>query len=335
MIDKSKVKKILMISLSNIGDIILTLPVLGVLNREFPDATITAMAGPRGEEVFGADTRVENVVLYNKRVSFFDKLKLGLSLRRDRFDMVVDLRNTFFPLLIWPRYRTPFFIRFKKQLHSKDKHLKRLSAMGISVEKGSFAISLNREDKLGVQRLLNESGLLLDDKMIAVAPGAKSHIKRWEIDGFKKLCAMLTRELNVKVLLIGDESDAFITKDIAESAPVDVYDLSGRTTLRELAYLLSLCKMLVTNDSAPLHIASAVKLPVVAIFGPTDEKRYGPVYAESSVVIRKNLKCAPCETALCKYDLECMKEISVDEVFAAVRKLMNNKQKKPETCCLE
>jgi len=91
--------------------------------------------------------------------------------------------------------------------------------------------------------------------------------------------------------------------------------------LRELAYFLSLSKLLITNDSAPLHIAGSVDLPVIAIFGPTDPEKYGPI-SPGSIVLRKNISCSPCEQAVCEFDLECMKQISSEDVLNAVYRIL-------------
>ncbi|MFH1867922.1 MAG: glycosyltransferase family 9 protein [Candidatus Omnitrophota bacterium] len=323
-IDKSKVKKILLITLSNIGDVVLTLPVLRVIEREFPEADITVMVGPNAKEIFTGESSVSRIIVYNKHVSLSKKIQLGLRLRRRGFDMVVDLRNSLFQFLIGARYNSPLIKRSYSDIHRKDKHLKALASMGTSVDNPPFSIFLTRDDKLHINSVLNEFGILPDDNMVAMAAGSKSHTKRWATTGFLKLCDRLNKEMALKVILVGDDNDRAINKEIAAVGLKDVYDLSGRTNIRELAYLLSLCELLVTNDSAPVHIASAVGLPTVAIFGPTDPKKYGPL-SDNSIVLVKGLRCSPCEKALCRFDLECMKKITADEVFNAAKEILQKK----------
>jgi len=199
--------------------------------------------------------------------------------------------------------------------------------MGIHVNDAPFSISYTREDKLHVNSILNEEGVLPDDNIVAVSAGAKSHIKRWALTGFISLCDRLNKELGLKVLLVGDDNDKTINSQIKEVGLKDVHDLSGRTNLRELAYLISLCRLIVTNDSAPLHIASAVNCPAVAIFGPTDYRKYGPLSDRSSV-IREGLRCSPCEKAQCRFNLECMKGITVAAVFDACKAVILGTLKK-------
>lgn len=321
-IDPKKIKKILMITLSNIGDVALTLPALGVLKREFPGADITVMVAASCKELFEAEPAVSRIVVYDKHIPFFKKVELGLKMRRLGFELVVDLRNSLFPLLTGARYNTPLFVeRTDSHIHRMDKHLKRLSALGIPVDNAPFSVSMTRDDKLHVHSIFNELGILPDDDIAAVAPGAKSHIKRWATTGFIEVCGRLIREASLKVLLIGDDSDRAINEEIHAAGLKEVYDLSGRTNLRELAYLLSLCKLLITNDSASLHIGSAVGTPTVAIFGPTDYKKYGPV-SPNSIVVRKGLGCSPCQKAQCRFELDCMKQISAEEVFACAKEIL-------------
>jgi lipopolysaccharide heptosyltransferase II len=168
--------------------------------------------------------------------------------------------------------------------------------------------------------LFNRLGLLPEDKMVTIAAGAKSHIKRWMISGFIRLCERLSKEYTLKILLVGDDNDRATNKMIADKGIKNVYDITGQTNIRELAYLISLCRVLVTNDSAPMHVASAVNTPTVAIFGPTDPAKYGPLAARS-ITIRKDLRCSPCQKALCKFNLECMSSISSEEVVDAVSKV--------------
>ncbi|UCH12627.1 MAG: lipopolysaccharide heptosyltransferase II [Candidatus Omnitrophota bacterium] len=333
MIDKSKVHNILFLTLSNIGDVILTLPVLGVLKKEFPNAKISVMVSPQAKEIFSNDPAISKIISYDKHISFLKKIKLGLRLRRRNFDLVVDLRSTLYPVLINAPYRTSLFTpapkdlaggvsKTKKHKHKRYIHLNKLLPLGLDAQNATYNLLFSEEDKRTIKSIFEEFDISEDDKIVAVAPGAKSHIKRWTTSGFIKVCQRLNRELGIKVLLVGDTNDKEITSQILSALALsDTYDISGRTNIHQLGCLLSRCKLLITNDSAPLHLADIVNTPSVAIFGPTDHIKYGPTL-ENSVVIRKNLKCSPCEKAQCAFNLECMKQIGADEVFAAAKKIL-------------
>jgi len=318
MIDKTKIHNILFITLTNIGDVVLTLPVLGVLEAEFPEAKITVMVSPQAKELIQRDPQVTKIIAYNKRISLIEKINLGFRLRRRGFDLVVDLRSTLYPMLINAPYKTRLSSKNKNNIHKKYSHLNKLTSLGLDVSNASYKLRFSSEDVFKIKSILQDLNISDTEKIVAIAPGAKSHIKRWTTSGFGKLCNRLNKELGVKVLLIGDSNDKEIISHIISPGLNDTYDLSGRTNLRELAYLISRCKLLITNDSAPLHLADLVETQCIAIFGPTDNKKYGPTL-EGSTVIRKDLKCSPCEKAQCAFALGCMKQISADEVFEAVK----------------
>lgn len=320
-IEKSGVKKILFITLTNIGDLVLTLPVLGALKREFPNASIVVLAGSEAGEILRAEGSVSDILIYNKHATLYDKLKLILKLKSMGFEMAVDMRHSLFPILVGARYRTPIFKNQDRKGHRKEKHLKDLTAMGIPIDYAPFPVLFSRDDRLHVNSILNVKGILPEDKIVAIAPGAKSHMKRWSIEGFTDVCAHFSSEANMSVVLIGDETDKDINSRIAANSAGKVFDLSGFFNLRELAYFLSLCKLLITNDSAPLHIAGSVDTPVIAIFGPTDHRKYGPI-SQGSIVLRKHLACSPCEKAICEFDLECMKQVSSEDVLNAAERIL-------------
>lgn len=324
MIDKSKVHNILFITLSNIGDVVLTLPVLGVLEKEFPEAKITVMVSAQAKEIFQNDPAITKIIAYDKHVGFLKKVNLGLRLRRKFFDLVVDLRSTIYPALINAPYKTSLISKKAKEvIHKKYFHLNKLLPLGLDIKGASYNLFFNDEDKLKVKTIFTELNISDVDKLVAVAPGAKSHIKRWTASGFAKVCQRLNKELGVKVLLVGDSNDKEITSQIIASGLNNTYDISGYTNIRELAYLLSQCKLLITNDSSPMHLADIVNTPAIAIFGPTDYKKYGPTL-KNSQVIREQLKCSPCKRAQCGYNLECMKQIGADEVFEAAKRILSH-----------
>ncbi|MFH0731984.1 MAG: glycosyltransferase family 9 protein [Candidatus Omnitrophota bacterium] len=322
MIDKTKIHNILFITLSNIGDVVLTLPVLGVLKREFPEAKFTVMVSPRAKEIFQNDPAISKIISYDKHISLFEKLRLGLRLRKKNFDLVVDLRSTLYPLLINAAYRTKLLNKMQKaRVHKRYAHLSKLKSLGINIEDASYKLLFNDDNKRNMDTLLKQLNMSQEDKIIAVAPGAKSHTKQWQVSGFARLCQKLNKELGLKVLLVGTSDDKETISQVLSAGLNDTYDISARTSIYELAYLLSKCRLLITNDSAPMHIADIVDIASVAIFGPTDYIKYRPMKSDS-IVIRKDLNCSPCERAQCEFNLECMKGVTVDEVFEAVKGLL-------------
>lgn len=319
-IDKTQVKRMLVITLSNIGDIVLTTPVIRALKQGYPEARMDVMVGPGGREIFERDPDVFKLIIYDKRLPITEKRRLQLKLKKLKYDLVCDLRNTVFPMLIGPKFRTSTIQRFPKGvLHSRAKHLYRLKSFGMDVREPSSYIHIPREDDEYISDLITREKI--SDPFIVVNPGAKSHIKRWSSEGFAAVADRLVSECGVSVVFIGADSD----KDTVVSAVFRMksahHNLVNKTNIRQLAALLKRSKLLVTNDSAPLHIGCAVGAKVLAIFGPTDPKKYGPT-GELDMVISKKLHCSPCENAQCAYNHECMTLISSEEVFESAKVML-------------
>ncbi len=317
VIDKNKIKRILVITLSNIGDVILTTPVINALLKEFPRSRLDVMVGPQGREIFDRDPRIFKVIVYDKHMPIGEKRRLQLKLKKLRYDLVVDIRNTVFPLLIGPKYRTATIQRFPRSvMHAKSRHLYRLKSLGIgSLEEPSY-IHILKDDVDRIDSLLKKRGIT--GPIVVINPGAKSHLKRWTIDGFARVADRLQGECGANVVFVGLKEDAPIVKEIMSKMNSKPHILVGETNIRQLAALLKRARLLVTNDSAPLHLGCAVGIKVVALFGPTDPRKYGPT-GEFDVVIKESLSCAPCEKAECERNYECMKAISADTVFDAAK----------------
>ncbi len=320
IIDKSQIKRILVITLSNLGDIILTTPAIRVLAREFPEARIDIMVGPAGKEIFDKDPRIAKVIIYDKHMPMMQKRRLQLKLKKLRYDIVADFRNTIFPLLIGPRYRTDTLQKFPKEIiHGAARHLYRLKSLGIKGLDEPSYIYIPEEDVAYVAGLLKESAI--SNPIIVINAAAKSHLKMWIEDGFAEVADRLIEGMKANVVFIGLDRDEEIVKRITAKMRHKAHNLVNKTTVRQLAALLKKADLVITNDSAPLHLACAVGAKVLAIFGPTDPRRYGPT-GEFDVVIKKKLSCAPCESAACEQNYECMRLISPDEVLEAAKMML-------------
>ncbi len=312
-IDREKIRRVLVITLSNIGDIILTTPVIRTLSKEFPLSRIDVMVGPNGRDIFDLDPRIFKLVIYDKHISIAEKRRLQLKLKKLKYDLVVDLRNTVFPLLLSPRYRTSPIQSFPKEIvHKRERHLYRLFPFGIENMNEMSYVHITKEDEAYVSDLLRTNAVT--DPIVVVSPGAKSHLKQWTIDGFAEVCDGLASECAASIVFVGTGRDKEIVLSITKKMKNKCHDFVDKTNIRELASLLKRSSLLITNDSAPMHLGCAAGTKVLAIFGPTDPKKYGPT-GEFDAVINKKLFCSPCEVAACKYGHECMKLVSADEVL--------------------
>lgn len=330
MVADKEVKKIIFITLSNIGDVVLTLPSLDYLKQRFPAAHFTIVSGPAASVIFFHDPRVEEVIAYDKHAPFREKFALFNRLRKERFDGIIDLRDTAFRWCASAPYKNPYYIRIPQAIrHLRLRHLyKTMAAFGDRRNPGDIVfqrsdIYVDTESTESTKALLKEHNLSLDARYIVVSPGARSQTKRWHVQGFIEVCRELLKHYDI--VFMGDKNDAALTKKINDELQGRAIDVSGKTSLLEAAQLIKNAQLVIGNDSALLHIASYLERPVLGIFGPTDEHRYGPFSAHCAVV-RKNTICSPCLSDDCRQGWVCMKKLSPQLVYDFAQALLEGRK---------
>jgi len=333
--------RILFITLSNIGDCILTLPVLDCLKNNFPQAEIMVIAGPRPALIFQESRNVHKVFVYDKHARLSVKINLIKFLREVKFDLVVDLRRSIFPWLIPCRRKNSNLSRTflrgliprrkvrdklfcpSKLKHMRQRHLFKLSGLGLKMENKGIAgksLFIRPQDDDYVSKILKDAGMMAGERIIVIAPGARSLIKRWPQEKFSGLIDNLPA--GFKIVLLGSPEDSAVGKFISRNVKVPVIDLIGRTNLLEAAALLKKASLLITNDSANLHLASYLNVPIVAIFGPTDDAKYGP-WSENWRVAKKEIFCRPCRKAQCRFkSLECLRCVGMEDVLRQAQDIL-------------
>ncbi len=315
--------KILIISLSNLGDAILTTPAIQGLREAYPGAEFHVLAGPKTRDLFSGDPGFHKVWIWEKKASLFAQIGLVLQLMRSGYKLVVDFKNTLIPVFLFGAKRTPFVRRFPPGVvHRADQHLSLLSSVGVQPPKNVPRLPYGPEEELKVQGWLNSAGAAPAGGYAAIVPGAKSHLKRWAPEKFAFVADELSAGRNMGIFLIGGAEDKPEAEAVQRAMKHRAVNLCGVTSIRELAALFAKISVVITNDTANLHVAQLMGTPTVAVFGPTDEKKYGPRNSNSTVV-RRRLVCAPCEKALCAYDHECMKWVGPEEVYSSAVKVLN------------
>lgn len=277
----TKINRILFISLSNVGDIVLTFPVFDALREKFPSAKISVVVGPKGKSFFESNTHVDSLFIYDKRASWSEKWKWFLKLRAYSFDLVIDLRNSFLPFLLRSNIVTlPILGRAK--VHMKEKHWARLrSVIGEShPSHHRYALAPLKGDERTIQH-----SLMGARDLVLVAPGAADAKKRWSEEGFSAIINTLVKKRGQKVVVVGDMKDKDVVTRVLKNAPSGVLNLCGMTSLTELACVVDRCKAALVNDSGIMHLCSYYNIPTVALFGPTDPFFYGPWSKESRIVL--------------------------------------------------
>jgi heptosyltransferase-2 len=194
-----------------------------------------------------------------------------------------------------------------------------LDSFGIEGGDGCLRLSVTSEEANWAQSILGGGSWL------AINPGAAyGSAKRWIPERFAEVGDRLAREFGVRIVLTGGPGEKEIGRDIEKAMQIRPLNLIGKTTVRQMAAVLSRCRLVVTNDSGPMHVAAAFGVPIVAVFGPTDHTTTHP-YAEAFQVVRKDFECAPCLQRQCPTDHRCMNAVTVEDVVSATKNFLNEK----------
>ncbi len=315
---KSEIKNVLVILLSNIGDVIVTFPVLDVLRGECPQAKLSVVVGPKGRALFEGNHSIHRVFIFDKHQSVPKTLDLLKKLRREQYDLVIDLRNTAFPFFMRTRRRTSPFMRNSNTMHMRLRHLQRLQSV-LEFNKSDYpkvSLHIPEKDKEYVRGLIKDE--IKDSQYIVICPSAADRRKRWSEEGFAELCDRLVAAFPMKVVLVGEGEGQGVVDRIVEKMKQPAVKLNGRTTLLQLAELLRLSSLAIVNDSGPMHLASYLDVPVMTLFGPTDPTTAAP-WGKVNYFIKKDTLCAACRRPGLNLPHECMKAITAEEVFGVIR----------------
>ncbi len=321
-LDKNKINEILVISLSNIGDVILTFPVIDILKKDFPQANLSVVVGLKALSLVNHNPNFKEVYLYNKKDSWISQFKWILGLRNVKFDLIVDLRNTAIPLMLPHRYRTSLFKTKDKNIHMKEKHLARLKKVYpfeiVSDEK--YALVASEKDKKKVDTFI-ESEMGGNKNFVIIAPGAANHDKRWSASSFKDLCDYIYKKYNCDIVFVGDENDKEVAFGIAKQIKSKSVNGCGKISLTQLAYLMKQCILVVANDSSPMHLASYLNVPIVAIFGPSNPMQYGP-WSSNGSFLKRTIECPRCLNPKNMKKHICI-DSKVEDVIKEVEKVLS------------
>ncbi len=322
-------KRVLIIGPSNIGDAILASDVVVAVRRCFPDAHVTLVVGERATPLFTDDPRIQTLVDASRFDAPLGRLQLAVVLWRYRPHVVVDLRHTLYPLLLKP-FAAWRYLRLppRRLMHMRDRHLWKLRAQVLEAASALARVEerplhVTAKDTAQVEGLWKRWALDGGQRLVIICPGARSHIKRWTAEGFARVADRLIAEAGVHVIFSGEPEEGPVVEEILGLMKHRAHSAVGLVTIRQLGALMARSDLVITNDSAALHLASAFNVPTVAIFGPTDAAKYGPTSTRHRVIHRR-LFCAPCEQALCRFNHECMRFISADEVYEAARQLLTD-----------
>ncbi|MCX5913550.1 MAG: lipopolysaccharide heptosyltransferase II [Deltaproteobacteria bacterium] len=352
-------QKILIVKLSAIGDVIQTLPMLAALRRRFPEAQIDWVVEEEAAGLLWGYPGIDRV-LVSRRKSWQRKiwkrrgfgaalreiLRFVKDLREIEYDWVIDNHGVLKSGIIVALcrgdkkigYRATagiagegnyFFTNERHQplsieRHARERYLDLVGQLGVSSEDVSLEFPIPPDSLETVRRILDESGFNVHPLAI-IHPLAKWDTKQWAPEKFSGLADRLS-ERGVRVAITGSRGDATAVEGILRGIrfPDRILNLAGKTNLGELAALFSLADVVITPDTGPMHLAAAVKAPLIALFGPTAPWRTGP-YGNGHVILRKELTCSPCFRKKCPTG-ECLDQITVEEVLKAAEEKLRERR---------
>lgn len=340
-------KNIVVIQTAFIGDAVLTLPLVQVVRKKYPGSKVDIVVTPRSKDLFVNHPDIREVIAFDKRGkdrAIGGLLRLAKQLQSRSYDLALvphrSLRSAALALLAGIPRRIGFrksagrllltaTATFHKELHEIDRNLSLLELLSIGpILRELPRLYPSEGDQKKVDRLLIELEVGNPEKLVAIAPGTIWNTKRWPKERFASL-AVNFDEAGFEVVLIGGTEDEGICNEIRTLSKSSlVHDASGALTLLQSAELIRRCRLLVSNDSAPMHLATAVGTPVVAIFGATVPAfGFGPTGPLDVVVETQGLKCRPCSIhggEKCPIKtFECMYDISHDRVFRIAMEILS------------
>ncbi len=327
-------RNILLIKPGAMGDLLQITPVIRVLKGKYPDARITLLVGNRPSvDLFRHHPLVHETIVFDRRGehrSLSALIRLWRRLHRERYDLVLNFQRSnikawFLVSAAFP-CRTLVYHKAKgRVVHAVVNHLETVAPLGIDPLRVDPRLEFipGLEAELHAEEVFESAGFR-GKSVVALNPGASFRIKCWPAQRFAQLGERLANELGTGIILVGGGGERDLAEEIRAGMTHPPLDLVGRTDLMQLGAVLKRCALLVSGDTGPMHMATAVGTSVVALFGAIDPERTGPVGEGHMVIRHGEIPCVPCVAKECANprNFACMDEITVDEVFNAVVEML-------------
>ena len=342
--NRETIKRILVRGPNWLGDAVMCEPALRGLRRLFPDAQITLLVKPAVADLFADHPALMRVLTYDtkgRHAGLLGKWALARQLRRQGFDLAVLFQNAFEAAFLTflagvPRrygYATdgrslllsdPVVVPDQRTLvHQVRYYWDLLKPLGLTGDPPAPELIVLPEDEQAMVGRFAQGGLTATDIVVGINPGSTyGSAKRWLPERFVEVTERLCRAIcespgqQVSVVIFGAKGEERLGQEIAARLSSRSLVLSGATTIRELMAGVKRCSLFLTNDTGPMHIASAFQVPIVAIFGPTDWRTTSP-FGGAPAIVRQPVDCAPCLLRECPIDHRCMTRVTVDQVYEA------------------
>ncbi len=353
-------KKILIIRLGAIGDVIRTLPALNALKKSFPGSHVAWLVEDKSESILTGHPQIDDLIILKrtkwqkqifKPFTFFPTIKEVFyffgDLRKKKFDLVLDfhgiLKSGIASFLSGANDRMGFSRKFSKEfnflfnnhrislpgekLNRVEKNLRFLGSLGIDGDAWDVVFPLLPEDKANIDTFFQKNIDPDRKPFIVMHPGSSKNTghKRWDPLNYSRLADKLIEDYRATIILTWGSEERKLVENIAARMKNEPVLACKTNSLRELAELIKRCNLYIGGDTAPMHIASFSNIPVLAIFGPTDPLVNSPYGKNKHIIVRKELFCSPCRNRKCPTRM-CMEIICWDEVFRAAEKLLGENE---------
>jgi heptosyltransferase-2 len=342
-INESRVRRILIRATNWVGDGVMSLPALEAVRENFPSSSITVLARPWVTPLFEHHPAVDEILTFRKGEGYLtglgEMVRVIRMIRKQKFDLAILFQNAFEAALLaylgGVTYRLGYntdgrsfllthpVIRSAEllKLHQVEYYLSILRAMGWEAAARDPSLYVAKEYVQRARILIESNGMKQSDLLVGLSPGAIfGAAKRWPPERFASIGDWAVERWGAKVLIMGTKSEADICEALCAAMTHQPVNLCGRTSLGEAMGLITHLGFFVTNDSGLMHIAAALGVPTVAIFGSTDHVATGPRSAKAMIVTH-DIECAPCLKPECPRDYRCMLSIEPEEVWSGMENL--------------
>lgn len=311
-----------------IGDLLQLTPVIRQIKKAYPNSKISILVSNSAtKSLFVNNPYIDKINIYDKKgehKKFRDFLTLCKEIKKVKFDVVLNFQRSNLKLWLMTLLLKPSMIAVYNKDESKHavlNHLETLTKLNIAIEPDDLNLELFLDDDS--ERFADkffEVNKLNDKTVIALNPGASHKVNRWPAKYFSELAQMIENQLKARCIIIGGREDTYLAEEINKNTSSSLINLAGKINLLQLGAILKRCKVLITGDTGPMHIATAVGTKVIALFGAADPKRTGPVGKSHIVLQAKDVKCLPCRKRVCNnsHYLECMEKITPNDVFEKI-----------------
>ncbi|MCK5306695.1 MAG: lipopolysaccharide heptosyltransferase II [Candidatus Omnitrophica bacterium] len=335
-------KRILIVNVNWLGDVLFSTAAIRALRRRYPDAYLACMLVPRAKQILEDNPRLNEIIVYDEKGrhrGVIGKLRFIFFLKKKRFDIVFLFQRSFTRLLLcflagipqrvgYYRKKGGFLLTKKVapavgRIHRAEYFLRIAGEAEGAADNRGCEFFIAEEAEISMKKFLEARKVKKDNLLAVINPGGNWNLKRWPAERFARLADELIKRYSMKVIISGGPADVRLAEEIKKMMDCSPIVSCGRTNLKELAALLKFSDLVISADSGPLHITVAVGTPAIALFGPTSSDITGPFTGKTPyTVIQKDVGCeVPCYNLDCPEN-RCMKAITVDDVFEAAKKLI-------------